>query len=96
MNHKVHETKVDLKSYQMHKLNELLVFVSGFNEFYKEKFQGIQLPITSRHDLASLPFITKKELAEDQKCIHHMVVIILIQRLAILDIIKHQEQLAVL
>ena len=48
MNHKVHETKVDLKSYQMHKLNELLVFVSGFNEFYKEKFQGIQLPITSR------------------------------------------------
>ena len=59
MNHKVHETKVDLKSYQMHKLNELLVFVSGFNEFYKEKFQGIQLPITSRHDLASLPFVTK-------------------------------------
>ncbi|PZX04652.1 phenylacetate-CoA ligase [Psychrobacillus insolitus] len=66
MNHKVHETKVDLKSYQMHKLNELLVFVSGFNEFYKEKFQGIQLPITSRHDLASLPFVTKKELADDQ------------------------------
>ena len=44
-----------------------MVFVSGFNEFYKEKFQGIHLPITSRQDLTSLPFVTKKELAEDQK-----------------------------
>ena len=27
MNHQVYETQVDLKTYQMQKLNELLVFV---------------------------------------------------------------------
>ena len=67
MNHQVYETQVDLKTYQMQKLNELLVFVTGFNEFYKEKFKGIHLPITTLKDLSNLPFTTKKELAEDQK-----------------------------
>ncbi len=67
MNHQVYETEVDLKTYQMQKLNELLVFVKGFNEFYKEKFKGIQFPITSMEDLRRLPFTTKKELTEDQK-----------------------------
>lgn len=66
MDHQVYETKVDLKSYQMQKLNELLVFVKGFNEFYKEKLKGINLPITSLKDLSHLPFTTKSELAEDQ------------------------------
>lgn len=66
MEHQVYETKVDLKSYQMHKLNELLFFVKAFNEFYKEKLKGINLPITSLKDLGHLPFTTKSELAEDQ------------------------------
>ena len=63
MNHQVYETQVDLKTYQMQKLNELLVFVTGFNEFYKEKFKGIHLPITTLKDLSNLPFTTKKELS---------------------------------
>lgn len=66
MNHQVYETQVDLKTYQFQKLNELLVFATGFNEFYKEKLKGIQLPITSLKDLSRLPFTTKNELAEDQ------------------------------
>ena len=66
MNHQVYETQVDLKTYQMQKLNELLVFVTGFNEFYKEKFKEIRLPITTLRELSNLPFTTKKELAEDQ------------------------------
>ncbi|MEH6949439.1 AMP-binding protein [Bacillus sp. JJ634] len=67
MNYHIHETDVDLKTNKLHRLNELLVFVTGFNEFYKEKYKGIHLPITSVKDLSRLPFTTKRELAEDQK-----------------------------
>ncbi|USK60060.1 phenylacetate--CoA ligase family protein [Peribacillus asahii] len=67
MNYHIHETDVDLKTNKFHRLNELLVFVTGFNEFYKEKYKGIHLPITSVKDLSRLPFTTKRELAEDQK-----------------------------
>lgn len=67
MEYKVYETKVELKKYQLQKLNELMIFTKGFNEFYKEKFQGIHLPIQSIEDMRQLPFTTKKELAEDQK-----------------------------
>lgn len=67
MNYAVHETEVNLQSYQMQKLNELLVFVLGFNDFYKEKFSGVHLPIKSMEDLSRLPFTLKKELTEDQK-----------------------------
>lgn len=66
MDHQVYETKVDLKSYQIQKLNELLVFVKGFNGFYKEKLKDINLPLTSLKDLVHLPFTMKSELAEDQ------------------------------
>ncbi|MBZ6489477.1 phenylacetate--CoA ligase family protein [Priestia aryabhattai] len=66
MNHEVYETRVDLKTYQMQKLNELLVFVKGFNDFYREKLKGISLPITSLTDLRQLPLTTKSELAQDQ------------------------------
>ncbi|MED4116231.1 AMP-binding protein [Priestia megaterium] len=66
MNHEVFERQVDLKTYQIQKLNELLVFVKGFNEFYKEKLKEIHLPITSLKDLSRLPLTTKKEFAEDQ------------------------------
>ncbi|MFB5285186.1 phenylacetate--CoA ligase family protein [Peribacillus sp. Hz7] len=67
MNYHIHETDVDFKTNKFHRLNELLVFVTGFNEFYKEKYKGIHLPITSVKDLSRLPFTTKRELAEDQK-----------------------------
>lgn len=67
MNYTIRETKVDLRTYQIQKLNELLVFVNSFNDFYKEKFNGIHLPIQSIEDLKRLPFTTKKEVAEDQK-----------------------------
>jgi phenylacetate-CoA ligase len=50
----------------MQKLNELLVFIKGFNEFYKEKLKSIHLPILSLKDVSRLPFTTKSELTEDQ------------------------------
>lgn len=65
--HKVYETNVSLKEYQFQRLNELLIFVSRFNGFYKDKLKGIHLPIQNFEDLKRLPFTTKKELVEDQK-----------------------------
>lgn len=65
--HQVHETNVSLREYQFQRLNELLVFVSRFNRFYKEKLEGIHLPIQDFEDLKRLPFTTKKELAQDQQ-----------------------------
>ena len=64
--HHVYETEVGLRQYQFQRLNQLLVFVSNFNEFYKEKLQGVHLPIKDFEDLKRLPFTTKKELAQDQ------------------------------
>lgn len=64
--HQIYETEVNLKQYQIQRLNELLVFTSNFNGFYKEKFNGIHLPIKDFEDLKRLPFTTKKELAQDQ------------------------------
>jgi phenylacetate-CoA ligase len=63
----VREMELGLCEYQLQKLNELLVFVSQFNEFYKEKFQNICLPIRTMEDFRKLPFTTKEELVEDQK-----------------------------
>jgi len=57
----------ELSDHQLQKLNQLLVFVVQYNEFYKEKLKEIQLPIKSREDLLKLPFTTKAELALDQK-----------------------------
>lgn len=64
--YQVYETEVGLREYQIHRLNELLVFTSNFNEFYKKKLDGVHLPIKSFKDLQRLPFTTKKELAQDQ------------------------------
>jgi len=64
--HQVYETKVGLRDYQFQRLNELLLFVGRFNGFYKEKLDGIHLPIKNFEDLKRLPFTTKKELAQDQ------------------------------
>jgi phenylacetate-CoA ligase len=65
--YKVHEADVGLNEYQLLKLNELLVFVSQFNEFYREKLKDIRLPIKTMEDFLQLPFTTKEELAEDQQ-----------------------------
>ncbi|MED3764694.1 phenylacetate--CoA ligase family protein [Ureibacillus terrenus] len=64
--HQVHETSVGLRDFQFQRLNELLLFASRFNKFYKEKLDGIPLPIKDFQDLKRLPFTTKKELAKDQ------------------------------
>ncbi|MFD0944545.1 phenylacetate--CoA ligase family protein [Savagea faecisuis] len=64
--HQIYETEVDIKKYRYQRLNELLVFTSNFNEFYKEKFKDVHLPIKDLEDLRRLPFTTKKELAQDQ------------------------------
>ncbi|MCY8935480.1 hypothetical protein [Peribacillus frigoritolerans] len=52
---------------QLQKLNQMLVFVSQYNEFYREKLNNISFPIRSTKDLQELPFTTKAELVEDQK-----------------------------
>lgn len=65
--YKVHELDTPLLDYQIQKLNQMLVFVTQYNEFYKEKLSGHILPIRTHADLASLPFTTKQELVNDQK-----------------------------
>lgn len=60
------ESLVHLPIYQLQKLNELLVFASQFNDFYKEKLGSVNLPLRSLEKLDELPFTTKHELAEDQ------------------------------
>lgn len=62
----VHEDEVDLKSYQLHKLNQLMVFVLQNNEFYQTKLSDVTLPLRSLAQMQAIPFTTKKELAEDQ------------------------------
>lgn len=64
--HQIYETEVGLQQYQYQRLNKLLLFISNVNEFYKEKLDGIHLPIKSFDDLKRLPFTTKRELAQDQ------------------------------
>ena len=49
---------------QLQKLNQMLVFVSQYNEFYREKLNNISFPIRSTKDLQELPFTTKAELVE--------------------------------
>jgi len=60
------ESLIDLPTYQLHKLNELIVFASGFNGFYKEKLKTINLPLRTLENLQEIPFTTKQELALDQ------------------------------
>jgi len=62
----VYGKETDLAEYQLFKLNQLLVFASQFNAFYREKLEGVQLPLKSLDELSRIPFTTKKELAEDQ------------------------------
>ncbi len=64
--YQIHENHVELKIYQLQRLNQLLVFASQFNEFYQEKLQSVRLPIRSEEDMRSIPFTTKHELAQDQ------------------------------
>ncbi|MHB1404656.1 MAG: phenylacetate--CoA ligase family protein [Desulfitobacteriaceae bacterium] len=61
-----HHSSMELKMLQLQKLNQLLVHVTHFNEFYKEKLASACLPLCSLDDLRKLPFTTKKELVEDQ------------------------------
>ncbi|WP_255516044.1 phenylacetate--CoA ligase family protein [Geobacillus sp. C56-T2] len=63
----VREMELDLKQYQLQKINELLIFVTQFNEFYKEKFRSLCLPIRTMDEFRKLPFTTKEELVQDQQ-----------------------------
>ncbi|MFD0616195.1 phenylacetate--CoA ligase family protein [Paenibacillus sp. GCM10027629] len=64
--YRVREDEVELETYQLQKLNQLLVFVLERNQFYKHKLSELPLPIRSLSSLHSIPLTTKKELAEDQ------------------------------
>ncbi len=63
----VREMELSLEQYQLHKINELLIFVTQFNDFYKEKLRGLCLPIRTMDDFRKLPFTTKEELVQDQQ-----------------------------
>ncbi|WP_181348083.1 phenylacetate--CoA ligase family protein [Thalassobacillus sp. CUG 92003] len=63
----LYETKMDLKSYQFQRLNQMLVFLLQNNAFYQEKLKEITLPIRGYERLAELPFTFKQELSEDQE-----------------------------
>ncbi|MFZ4451185.1 phenylacetate--CoA ligase family protein [Salibacterium aidingense] len=65
----LYETEMKLQTYQFQRLNQLLLFTSNHNYFYKKKFRGIRLPVNGYDDLKKLPFTTKEELVEDQ-CQH--------------------------
>ncbi|KUO75150.1 MAG: phenylacetate--CoA ligase [Desulfosporosinus sp. BRH_c37] len=64
--YQLRESLVDLPTYQFQKLNELIVFVSHFNKFYKDKLNAVNLPLRTLEDLHKIPFTTKQELALDQ------------------------------
>ncbi|WP_232509559.1 phenylacetate--CoA ligase family protein [Parageobacillus thermoglucosidasius] len=63
----IREMELELQQYQLQKINELLVFVTQFNEFYKEKFRHLCLPVRSMEEFRKLPFTTKEELVQDQQ-----------------------------
>lgn len=63
----VHEQQVELETYQLHRLNQLLVFASQMNGFYREKLKDTRLPLRSLRELERIPFTTKRELVEDQE-----------------------------
>src|SRR5699024_4997307 len=65
--HTFYEFHTSLENYQIHKFNQMLSFLMVENEFYKNKLEGIRLPIRSKKELAQLPFTTKQELVNDQK-----------------------------
>lgn len=56
----------NMRTQQFQKLNQLLVFMMQFNEFYKEKFSNLRLPIRSEEEFRAIPFTFKKELSQDQ------------------------------
>ncbi|MFB4162443.1 phenylacetate--CoA ligase family protein [Alteribacillus sp. JSM 102045] len=63
----LYETGMELETYQLQRLNQLLLFSSQNNKFYQEKLKDVKLPVRSCEDLRALPFTTKQELAEDQQ-----------------------------
>ncbi|WP_050184095.1 phenylacetate--CoA ligase family protein [Domibacillus robiginosus] len=65
--YKVQGMETPLADYQLQNLNQMLVFVAQYNEFYQSKLSNIHLPLRSKEELSRLPFTTKKELVEDQK-----------------------------
>ncbi len=54
-----------LQQHQLLKLNSLLYEVLPHNEFYANKFAGIELPLQSLDELSNLSFTEKDELAGD-------------------------------
>ena len=57
-----HWTGTRSHAYQLQRLNQLLAEVVPANPFYAAKFSGIELPLRSLSDLATLPLTTKEEL----------------------------------
>lgn len=56
-----------IRERQLNRVNELLLFVTEHNIFYREKLAGVRLPLVLLEELSTLPFTMKKELVQDQQ-----------------------------
>lgn len=60
-----------LESWQLNRLNLLLIHASNESPFYKKRLEGIQLPLTSLEQIEQIPILTKEEIrnnGEDIRC----------------------------
>ena len=64
--YRIYENEVDLPTYQLQRLNQLLNFSLQNNAFIKDKFKQVRLPLRTKVDLLQLPLTTKQELVDDQ------------------------------
>lgn len=60
------DDEMDLPTYQLRRLNELILFLKQCNLFYQEKLLLNRLPLLDLEDVRGLPFTTKNELVADQ------------------------------
>ena len=66
------ESRDDVERVQLERLNgerSGLALLRSNNTFYRQKLEGLRLPLASIDDFRSLPFTTKDDLVQDQE--HH-------------------------
>lgn len=58
---------VEIKKWQLEKLNAILKQAIENSPYYKTKLAGITLPLTSLDDISKLPILTKNDIRSNQK-----------------------------
>lgn len=56
----------DLGEHQLRRVNELLLFATQYNGFYREKLHDVVLPLRDLEAFRRIPFTRKTELVQDQ------------------------------